>query len=160
MLWWLGVLMPTCMHAFMQTLVWEKLLATNQLLSALWKSNMSRCCLLVQLSQQRAKQLVKCLLSVYNEITTALCHTDPHTLVATVQGKTVSVRCLFVTLWIRTDWNSHWSSGFIGIDTNTMTEWMLMPEGWVELTTTNVCANIYELYLLHLHARNSLITYK
>ena len=59
---------------------------------------MSQCCLLVQLSQQRAKQLVKCLLSVYNEITTAICHTDPHKLVVTVQGKTVSVRCLFVTL--------------------------------------------------------------
>ena len=34
------------------------------------------------------------------------CHTVPHTLVATVQRKTVSVRCLIVTIWIDQNWNS------------------------------------------------------
>ena len=48
-------------------------------------------------------------LSVYNEIATAIHHTVPHTVVTTVQGNIVSVRCLFCYL-------KQWSSRFFGID--------------------------------------------
>ena len=36
--------------------------------------------------------------SVYNDIAAAICHKLSHTVVATVQGKTVSVRCLLGNL--------------------------------------------------------------
>ena len=66
--------------------------AANQKTSS-WKHTTSPCRLVVQLSYQRR---AKAQVSVYNEIATVICHTVPHTVVATVQGNTVSVSCLSV----------------------------------------------------------------
>ena len=76
-------------------------------------------------------QAVRCLTSIYNEIATAICHTVRHTVVSTVQGKAVSVSCLFRYHLNRPE-VKQLSSGFVW-DSHRHSADARRP-GWIDLT--------------------------
>ena len=86
-------------------------------------------------------------MSVYSEIAIAIYHTVPHTIIETVQGKTVSIRSLFY--FLNRTGLKQCSNGCVGIYIHRHSADARRP-GWIDLTmktTTNSCQTSHISYI-------------